>query len=168
MLVNRLMDGRTLLGKVLFDMSVGIDILTSLEEVNAEQVGFIGHSYGGRLAMFAPVFDKRIRVAVSSCGSTSFGQMVADESGIQFDFVVPGLLKYGDLADVVRLVDPASLLILGCENDRWSQEIDSLVQLAATAFTEGVLEAAVFPGKHQFSLAMREQAYGFFDTFLKK
>ncbi|MEL6402552.1 MAG: acetylxylan esterase [Cyanobacteria bacterium J06626_4] len=163
---NRLMQGQTLLGKVLFDISAGIDLLQSLSQVDATRIGFIGHSYGGRTALFAPVFDRRIKVAVSSCGSTKFKTMLTQDIGIQFDYVVPGLLAWGDIEDIVRLVEPAHLLILGTDADKWSQDIEDIYEYAKSAFMAGELEWQIYPGKHGFSEEMRKRAYQFLDRHL--
>jgi acetyl esterase/lipase len=47
-----------------------IDLLQSLEEVDPERIGVIGHSLGGHNAMFLASFDPRPKVIVSSCGWT--------------------------------------------------------------------------------------------------
>jgi len=157
----RLIGGGTLLGKVLHDISAGVDLLQEVEEADADRIGFIGHSYGGRTALFAPAFDQRIRASVSSCGSTPYRDM----PGIQFDFVIPGIMRYGELEDVVRLVEPASLLILGGEYDHnWSAGIQAMVEYARSAFIWGKLEFGIYPVGHQFSKEMRSRAY----TFLYK
>ena len=148
-------------------MSVGLDLLESLQEVDSTRMGFIGHSYGGRTAMFAPVCDKRIKVGVCNCGSTNYRDMLKNDTGIQFDFVVPGFMEYGDLEDVVRLVEPASLLILGTDQDKWSLGIEIMCEYAKSAFVKGTLEYRVYPGKHQFTEQMREHAYKFLDDRLK-
>ena len=49
-----------------------VDLLESLEYVNSERIGVIGHSLGGHNAMFVGVFDQRLKVIVSSCGWTPF------------------------------------------------------------------------------------------------
>lgn len=164
---QRLIKGETLLGKTLWDISKGIDYLTSLTQVDDRQIGFIGHSYGGRSALFAPVFDRRIKAAVSSCGCTSFQDMIKEGIGIQNDFVVPGLLKHGDLKDIVRLIEPASLLILGADQDKWSLGLDELYEAAKPAFIKGELSALLYPGDHYFSDDMRRAAYNFLDSHLK-
>jgi dienelactone hydrolase len=163
---TRLMDGRTLLGKVLFDINAGIDLLGSLPEVDATRIGFIGHSYGGRTALFAPVFDRRIKASVSNCGSTRLREILMQKSGIQFDFVIPNFLAYGDIEDVVRLVEPCNLLILGTDDDRWSRNIDEIFEYAKPAFVQGKLERKIYPGKHCFAEEMREKAYRFLDEHL--
>jgi dienelactone hydrolase len=163
---TRLMSGRTLLGKVLFDVCAGIDLLVNLPEVDATRIGFIGHSYGGRTALFAPAFDRRIRASVSNCGSTTFKTMLVHNTGIQYDYVIPDFLKWGDIEGVVRLVEPCNLLILGTDDDQWSRNIDEIFEYAKSAFVQGKLERQIYPGKHSFSEEMRERAYSFLDEHL--
>jgi acetyl esterase/lipase len=48
------------------------DYLSSLAMVDSTRLGVIGHSLGGHNAMFVGVFDRRLKVIVSSCGWTPF------------------------------------------------------------------------------------------------
>ena len=163
---RRLMQGQTLLRKVLFDISAGIDLLQSIPEVDSTKIGFIGHSYGGRTALFAPTIDRRIKVSVSSCGSTTFKEMIAQNTGIQFDYVVPNFLTYGDIEDVVRLVEPCNLLILGADDDKFSRNIEDIFEYAESTFVNGELERQIYSGKHMFSEEMRLRAYEFLERYL--
>jgi len=58
--------------KGIFNHMRGVDLLQAREEVDPERIGVIGHSLGGHNAMFAGVFDQRLKVIVSSCGWTPF------------------------------------------------------------------------------------------------
>ncbi|MDH7571060.1 MAG: alpha/beta fold hydrolase, partial [Armatimonadota bacterium] len=49
-----------------------VDLLQSLPEVDGQRIGVIGHSLGGHNALFAALFDSRLRVVVTSCGFNSF------------------------------------------------------------------------------------------------
>ncbi|MFW5867069.1 MAG: alpha/beta hydrolase [Armatimonadota bacterium] len=49
-----------------------VDLLASLDEVDAGRIGCVGHSLGGHNALFVAAFDDRIRAIVSSCGFGSF------------------------------------------------------------------------------------------------
>ena len=69
---TRFVQGKNLLAKILQDVSAGIDYLQSLDEVDGEKIGFIGHSYSGRMAIWGPAFDKRIKVSISNCGCVNF------------------------------------------------------------------------------------------------
>ena len=164
---NLLIEGRTLLGKLLHEISVGISVLQARPEVDRERIGFIGHSYGGRTALFAPAFDRRLRVAVSSCGCTSFRRMLAHDTGIQPDFCVPGFLRHGDIEDVVRLAEPASLLILAATHDRWSLGAREMYEAARSAFREGELACLTFEATHRFTPEMKGAAYAFLDRHLE-
>ncbi|MPY86921.1 MAG: dienelactone hydrolase [Luteitalea sp.] len=56
------------MAKMLFDASRGLDVLASLGEVDPKRLGTIGHSLGGKEALYLAAFDRRVRVAVSSEG----------------------------------------------------------------------------------------------------
>lgn len=58
--------------KGIFNHMRCVDLLASLEYVDQEKIGVIGHSLGGHNAMFVGVFDQRLKVIVSSCGWTPF------------------------------------------------------------------------------------------------
>ncbi len=58
--------------KGIFNHMRCVDYLCSLDMVDPERIGVIGHSLGGHNAMFVGVFDTRLKVIVSSCGWTPF------------------------------------------------------------------------------------------------
>ena len=58
--------GRTLLASCLHEVSVALNFLVSRDEVDPARLGFIGHSYGGRIALWAPAFDPHITASVSN------------------------------------------------------------------------------------------------------
>jgi len=49
-----------------------VDLLVARDDVDGEKIGTIGHSLGGHNAIFLGVFDRRVKVIVSSCGWTPF------------------------------------------------------------------------------------------------
>ncbi len=55
-------------GKDLWDARRAVDFLTTLDEVDPERIGSIGHSQGGGITIHAMGLDERIKVGVSSCG----------------------------------------------------------------------------------------------------
>ncbi|MEX2566069.1 MAG: alpha/beta fold hydrolase [Cyclobacteriaceae bacterium] len=58
--------------KAIVNHSRAVDLLQSLDEVDPEKIGVIGHSLGGHNSIFAAAFDERLKVVVSSCGWTPF------------------------------------------------------------------------------------------------
>jgi dienelactone hydrolase len=62
----------SLLGKMVWDLSRGIDYLETLEFVDPRRIGSIGHSHGGITTLWGMAIDERIRAGVSSCGYDTF------------------------------------------------------------------------------------------------
>lgn len=166
-LVSRLVQGRTLLAKVLSDVSRAIDYAVTRPEVDASRIGFIGHSYGGRMGLWAPAWDRRIMVSVSNCGCVNYKNSLRRESGVQAEFCVPGIMQHGDIEDIVRLVAPRALLIQATTDDVWSDNAAHIHDYARDAFPEGQLALRLWPGGHQFTAEMREVAYAFLAAKLR-
>jgi dienelactone hydrolase len=167
-LASRLVEGKTLLAKVLHDISVGIEYVSSLSQVDSERIGFIGHSYGGRMALFAPAVDPRIKVSVSNCGCVSYKDSIEKRIGIQMESCVPGILQWGDVADVVRLMSKTDLLICASTKDKYSMGAQALYDKARTAFDGRALGLKLFEGEHAFPSVIREFAYSFLDQHLRQ
>jgi dienelactone hydrolase len=62
----------SLLGKMVWDLSRGIDYLHTVDVVDANRIGSIGHSHGGYTTLWAMALDDRIRAGVSSCGYDTY------------------------------------------------------------------------------------------------
>ncbi|HTM79150.1 MAG TPA: alpha/beta fold hydrolase [Devosia sp.] len=167
-LVSRLVQGKTLLAKILSDVSLGIDYALTRLEVDGGRIGFIGHSYGGRMALWAPVWDRRIGVSVSNCGCVNYKNSLRRVSGVQAEFCVPGIMQHGDIDDIVRLASPCSLLIQATTDDVWSDNAQEIYDSARESFPEGELALRIWPGEHQFTPEMRANAYAFLDQRLVK
>lgn len=54
--------------KMLYDAQRGIDVLSSLPEVDRRRIGAAGHSLGAKETLYLAAFDERIRAAVASEG----------------------------------------------------------------------------------------------------
>ena len=160
-LAFRLVQGKTLLAKAVHDVSVGIDYLGSLDFVAPERIGFIGHSYGGRMAIWAAALDNRIKVSVSNCGCVNYKDSLDRDVGIQAEFCVPNILSFGDVEDVVRLVAPRALYISATNKDKYSRGAQAMCDYASDAFPERQLQCKVWEGSHVFTPEMRNAAYQF-------
>jgi dienelactone hydrolase len=165
-LVSRLVQGHTLLAKILSDVSRGLDYAVSRPEVDPDRIGFIGHSYGGRMALWAPAWDQRFKASVSNCGCVNYKNSLRRESGVQAEFCVPDIMKYGDIEDIVRLIAPRALLIQATDDDVWSDNAQLIYDHARDAFPDGQIALRVWPGAHQFTPEMRAVAYDFLNDRL--
>ncbi|MCA9345840.1 dienelactone hydrolase family protein [Candidatus Saccharibacteria bacterium] len=165
-LATRLVQGKTLMAKVLHDVSVGVDYLTSRYDVDANKLGFIGHSYGGRMALWVPAFDNRIKASVSNCGCVDYKHSLTHDTGIQMEFCIPGFMESYDIDDVIAQFTDCPLLIIAGEDDKWSRGYEKLHK---AIYEKGnkTTELSVYTGGHQFTPEMRKKAYSFLETKLK-
>ncbi len=62
----------SLIGKMVWDLGRAIDYLQTLDFVDSDRIGSIGHSHGGITTLFAMAFDERVKVGVSNCGFDTF------------------------------------------------------------------------------------------------
>ena len=62
----------SLMGKMIWDLQRAIDYLETLDFVDSQRIGNIGHSHGGYTTLFAMAFDERIKAGVSNCGFDTF------------------------------------------------------------------------------------------------
>jgi dienelactone hydrolase len=159
-LSSRLVMGRTLLADLLQEVSLAIDYAVSLPEADPSRVGFIGHSYGGRMAMWAPAWDQRIRASVSNCGCIPYRDSFARDAGFQADFVVPGFASAHDVEDVLAAADACQYLLIAGDNDVWSR---GAADIASELTARGLSHVTVHirTGGHEFPAADRELAYDF-------
>ena len=167
-LATRVINGSSLLPKLLNDILTCNDYIYSRKDFSVERIVFIGHSYGGKMALFAPVVDKRIVVSVSNCGCARFSDMNNPNVGIMMEFCVPGVINNLEIDDVVRHVSPCSLLISATDNDVWSQSATKIFESVKDAFSDDRIKLRLYSAGHVFTPEMRENAYNFIRTELSR
>ena len=62
----------SLMGKMIWEVSRGIDYLETLDFVDKRRIASIGHSHGGYTTLASMAFDERIAAGVSNCGFDTF------------------------------------------------------------------------------------------------
>lgn len=159
-LATRLVKGKTLMAKVIHDVSIGIDYLASRKEINIDKLGFIGHSYGGKMALWMPAFDDRIKASASNGGCIDYRNALTPDTGIQMEFCIPGIMNKLDLEDIVATIKNCPVLILAGSEDEWSRGYQGLYDLLVGRGMREV-ELKVYEGGHEFSPEMRDYAYDF-------
>jgi len=93
-----------------------IDYLASLPFIDPERLGCIGWSMGGALAMYLSAVDKRVKVVgISSYFGTYRDTFMRRRQST--DNYLPGILNFGEMADVACLIAPRSLWIEGGDSD---------------------------------------------------
>jgi dienelactone hydrolase len=110
------MYGMNVLSLHIQDGQAAIDVLASRPEVDANRIGCIGNSYGGRTTMWLTIFDDRIRACVPSGCMNTFRErsLKLSSCGIQY---LPGLLQYGDVPELFSLIAPRPMQLQAGEQD---------------------------------------------------
>ncbi len=62
----------SLVSKMIWDLSRGIDYLETLDFIDAARIGCTGHSHGGVTTLFGMALEDRIKAGASSCGFDTF------------------------------------------------------------------------------------------------
>lgn len=140
---------------------MALDYLVSRDDVDPGRLGFIGHSYGGRMALWAPAFDPRITASVSNCGCIPYRYSYSRNTGVQAEFVLPGFAVDHDVEDVIACFGgSASLLVSAGTADKWSTGAREVFEGARRALGDRAALARS-DTTHAFTPEMRARAYAF-------
>jgi dienelactone hydrolase len=95
----------TLLGLMLYDVTRCVDYLRTLQEVDGERIGIVGHSQGGILVNFVLGLESRLRVGVASCGYGLFrkDELFPERWAAKNSAYLPRLALYRKDADSLPL-----------------------------------------------------------------
>jgi len=118
----RLLNGTTLMKKVIEDSSIGISILLQQKGIQKDKVGILGHSYGGNTVIFHSPFDDRIKYSCSSGAVCSFKNKFKNNVGIEMAEVIPGFTTQYDIEDLLELIHPREILIVSAKLDPYSRD----------------------------------------------
>jgi dienelactone hydrolase len=153
-----------------WDLMRGLDYLETRAEADMSRVGITGASGGGHATLWTFAADPRIDCAVPVVFATSLEVMPHNGCACNH---VPGTLCLGDRADVLAARAPAPVLVLGATDDREFPPAGTeltgrkLKERWAPLGAAERVDARVFPGPHDYNLAMVGHALGFFDRWLK-
>lgn len=163
LLADQLLLGSSLAAKYLFDLQQAIDVLATDRRVDAERMGAIGHSLGGQTVLWLAFHDARVRAAFSSCGFSTLAAVQARRIPHNFASYVPGLLRVGDLDDVVAGIAPRAFGMSHASDDPIfpMEGVRRVHRRARAAFPRGRSLRIVFRGGHAFPAPVRLRAYDF-------
>lgn len=168
--LQHLILGRTLLGANIFDGMRAVDFLLTRDDVDAENIGCMGLSFGGTMATYLTLLDPRIKAGDIICYATTTKHYAISRPNFCGSQLVPNLYRYADVGDVIAAICPKPLLIESGANDTcfWlhsAQEAHKKITSAyKAASVSDRLQIEVFPGEHRFSGGL---AFDFFDRYLK-
>ncbi len=109
--------GKVLIAENVRDVLWCVELLAQRADVNAERLGCVGLSYGGRMTMLSAALEPRIKIAVVSGALNVFQERLANpySCGAQ---IIPGLLKFGDVPEIGALIAPRTAVWETGTNDK--------------------------------------------------
>jgi len=124
----RLLNGETLMKKVLDDAFIGLSVLENHPLVNKDQLGLLGHSYGGNTVLFQGAVDERVKFACSSGALCSYKNKIHNNTGIEMAEVIPGFINQFDVDDLLKCFIQRKLLIVSANDDKYSKDADIIIK----------------------------------------
>jgi hypothetical protein len=113
-----LLYGSCLLAKHLHDLYVAVSVLASIESVDSDRIGVIGHSLGGEMASILTAFDGRIRVGAVSCGFVSYDAFEKSGRMETADAIIPNFRADKlDFDFFLKMIPPTPFLLTHDERD---------------------------------------------------
>jgi hypothetical protein len=117
----------TSVGKFTYEHSIAVDVMQSMSEVDAANIGALGHSLGGHGTMFLAAYDERVKAAAGNCSASFFRHnpkveaWARDRWYVYFKHIRQGLLEGKlppiDFHEVIALIAPRAFLDLSGLND---------------------------------------------------
>lgn len=129
-----ILQGETLMKKVLSDAMNCITLLSRLDFVDNKSIGTLGHSYGGNTVLFLSALDRRISFSCASGSACTYKNRILNNVGIEMASVIPGFIQRYDIDDLVRCIAPRHLLIVSADNDKYSADADFIVEQARPSY----------------------------------
>jgi dienelactone hydrolase len=122
----RIINGDSLMRKVLEDASIGVSLLYHNTLVDKNRIGTLGHSYGGNTVIFLSALDQRIKFSCSSGAACTFKEKMINGTGIEMAEVIPGFAKYYDIEDLIKCAAPNKFLIVSATDDKYSKDAEDI------------------------------------------
>jgi len=171
-----LYEGRTKIGKTVYEMVRAVDCLSEQPEVDADHIGVIGHSAGGFYAALTAYVDPRVKAVCSSTGTFLIRWILGGESYKPINgfagLAIPGMKQWGDVDDILAGLAPRPFLETagdqGIPDSMWDEKYGK----ARTRYEEighpDRFVTVIYAGGHVFPGDMREKSYSWFDRWLKQ
>lgn len=172
----------SLLGKLAWDTSRGIDYLATRPEFDAGRIGIIGHSLGGHVGAFGAALDERIKVLVNNGGTVCWDEgdathwpgnpgagwrYLPQSAAWLLESTAPPPFSFVELH---ALIAPRPQLVMLTENGARRQrlaEFAPLVRQTYQALGAGEqFEVGMYSGGHGFPPEARWRAYRWLQRWL--
>ena len=168
----------SMVGKNIDDTMAAVDVLLTLDMVDRERIGAIGHSLGGHNTFFAMAVDPRIKAGVSNCGLTVY-RLVDKKYQLEWDrdhfyvyiaalrpYFLEGRKPPFDLDELVASIAPRPFMNISAYHDKCFGDVSFLAEVGARIhevyklYERGEAFSNLMHGNdHSFPDYAREAAY---------
>lgn len=153
---------------------MALDILCARKDVDSHRIGCAGLSGGGMRTVFMGGLDSRIKCAVCVGFMTTWKDFLLNKS-IHHTWMVyvPLLPNELDFPEILSLRVPLPTLVLNDEDDDLytpseMKEADRILAgIYRKANADDRYKCSYYPGPHKFDVRMQEEAFQWFDRWLK-
>jgi dienelactone hydrolase len=166
--------GTTWPGVFLAEDRKALDILCAREDVDPGRIGCGGLSGGGMRTVFAGGLDPRIKCAVCVGFMTTWKDFLLNKSFTHtWMTYVPVLPNELDFPEILGLRVPLPTMVLNDnEDDLYTlpemKEADNILrEVYNKAGAAERYKCSFYPGEHKFDSAMQEEAFAWYDRWLK-
>ena len=151
-----LLHGSCLMAKHVHDLYIAISVLTSIEHVDSNKIGVIGHSLGGEMASIITTFDKRIKAGVNSCGTFSYEDFENSNRMQTANTIIPNFRSDNkDFDFFLDMIPPKPFL-----STNGAKDIGTMAK-KLLKYKRKNFEAVTHKGGHEFPPDVRNEAYSF-------
>ena len=115
--LTALVIGKTMVGMRARDVVRGVELLAARNDVDASRIAAVGRGAAAIPALFAALFDNRIKSLALDGMLVSYDAVVKERihQGI-VDQIIPSALKYFDLPDVIAAIAPRKVAVFNGVN----------------------------------------------------
>jgi len=166
--------GTTWPGVFLSEDQHALDVLCARDDVDANHVGCAGLSGGGLRTVYLGGLDKRIKCAIAVGNMTTWKDLVLIKSyNHTWMTFTPLLPKYLDFPEILGLRVPLPTMVMNNNEDGLftlseMKRADSILKsVFKKAGASDKYRGNFYPGKHKFDIKMQDDAFDWFDRWLK-
>lgn len=174
----------TAVGKFTYEHSIAIDVLETMDQVDSERIGALGHSLGGHGTFFLAAYDDRVKASACNCGASFFRHnpnvtgWSRDRWYVYFKPIREDLLNHKmppiDFHEIIALIAPRAFMDLSGLNDgngpTQRQRLLMLMKIMEVYELEEAPQNFAFyvHGRgHSVAHESRQLMYGWMDSHLK-
>ena len=166
--------GMTWPGVFVFDDQRAVDYLASRPDVDATRIGCAGLSGGGLRTVMLTGADERIRCSCCVGMMTTWREYLLNKCYTHtWMCYIPGLSRDLDYPEVLGLAAPNPVLVLNNRQDalftmpEMERADRILTEVYKKAGAADRYKASFYDGPHKFDRAMQQEAFAWFDRWLK-